>query len=119
MAYFEKTNVTDEVGLIINPATEESSSDSTSLLRRMLNVLLAPVGYDKSLQRYRQTAVVESGTITTVSTVTAVTTVTTVTTVGTVGTVTGITNFGTYQATQQVYGANMSAWKVCVRDRIT
>jgi hypothetical protein len=101
MAYFEKTNLTDEAGLIINPATEESASDNASLLRRMLNVLLAPLGYDKSLQRYRQTAILESGTVTTVTTVTT------------------LTNLGTYQATQQVYGQNLTAWNSCVRSRIT
>lgn len=30
-------------------------------------MLLAPLGYDKSLQRYRQTAIIESGTVTTVT----------------------------------------------------
>jgi hypothetical protein len=98
MSYFEKTNIADQAGVIINPATEESAADSASLLRRILNALLAPLGYDKSIQRYRQTAVVESGTITTV---------------------TGIANLGTYQATQQVYGQNLTAWNACVRSRIT
>jgi len=50
-------------------ATEVSASDGATLLRRMLLLLLAPLGYDKSLRRYRQTAVIESGTVTTVNTV--------------------------------------------------
>lgn len=50
-------------------ATEASASDGATLLRRMLLLLLAPLGYDKSLRRYRQTAVIESGTVTTCSTV--------------------------------------------------
>lgn len=45
-------------------ATEASASDGATLLRRMLLLLLAPLGYDKSLRRYRQTAVIESGTVT-------------------------------------------------------
>ena len=38
-----------------------------NLLRRILQMLLAPLGYDKSLQRYRGTAIIESGTVTTVT----------------------------------------------------
>ncbi len=114
MAYFEKTNITDEAGLVINPATEESAADNASLLRRILNVLLAPLGYDKSLQRYRQTAIVESGTITTVTTVTTVSALTNLTNL------TNITgSIGIYQASQQVYGQNLTAWNACVRSRIT
>jgi hypothetical protein len=105
MAYFEKTNITDEAGIVINPATEETAADNASILRRMLNVLLAPLGYDKSLQRYRQTAVIESGTVTTVTTVTNLTNIN--------------GNMGIYQATQQVYGQNLTAWNACVRSRIT
>jgi hypothetical protein len=111
MAYLEQTNLTDEAGVVINPATEESASDNASLLRRMLNVLLAPLGYDKSLQRYRQTAILESGTVTTVTTVNTVSTVTNLTNIN--------GNIGVYQATQQVYGQNLAAWNSCVRSRIT
>lgn len=114
MSYFEKTNIADVAGVTINPATEETLADNASLLRRMLNVLLAPLGYDKSLQRYRQTAVIESGTVTTVATVTAVTTVATLTNM------TNLTgNIGIYQATQEVYGINLQTWNACVRNRIT
>jgi hypothetical protein len=72
------------------------------LLTRMLNVLNAPQGYDKSLQRQRGTVLVESGTVTTVTNMTNLT--------GTIG---------AYQATQQVWGTNMSAWAAVVRSRIT
>lgn len=108
MAFFEQTNLTNDAGVIINPATEDSAADTSSLLRRMLNVLLAPLGYDKSVQRYRQTAVIESGTVTTVTTVATVTNMTNIT-----------GSIGTYQATQQVWGTNLSAWEACVRKRIT
>ena len=108
MSYFEKTNIADQAGVIINPATEETLADTASLLRRILNVLLAPFGYDKSLQRYRQTAIVESGTITTVTTVATVTNMTNIT-----------GNIGIYQATQEVYGINLQTWNACVRNRIT
>ena len=79
-----------------------------SLLSRILRVLLAPLGYDMSLQRYRQTAVVESGTVTTVTTVTTLTNLTNIT-----------GNIGTYQANQQVFGQNQASWAALVRARIT
>jgi len=75
------------------------------ILTRMLNYLNAPQGYDKSLQRQRSTAVIESGTVTTVTTVTNLTNIN--------------GNIGTYQATQQVYGQNLTAWVAVVRARIT
>lgn len=81
--------------------------ESRGVLFRILQVLLAPLGYDKSLQRYRQTAVVESGTITTVTTVT------------TVSTMSNMAAIGGYNAQMQVLDANRAAWADCVRARIT
>lgn len=75
--------------------------DTRGFLSRILQMLLAPLGYDKSLQRYRQTAIIESGTVTTVTTVTNLSTI------------------DTLQGRLMVYGANMSAWSDCVRSRIT
>lgn len=82
-------------------------AESSSLLGRILRALLSPLGYDFSLQRYRQTAVVESGTVTTVTTVT------------TVATMTNAANIGGIQAQLLVNGQNVSAWQACVRSRIT
>jgi hypothetical protein len=81
---------------------------NTGLLQRIYNMLTSPVGYDKSLQRNRVSAVLESGTVTTVSTVTTVTGLTNIT--GTIG---------NYQANQLVYGQNQAAWASIVRARIT
>ena len=78
--------------------------DAQSVLSRILQMLMAPLGYDKSLQRYRQTAVVESGTITTVTTC---------------ATVSNLAAIDGLQGRIQVYGANMSAWADCVRSRIS
>ena len=75
-----------------------------SLLARILRALLAPLGYDFSLQRYRQTAVLESGTVTTV---------------GTVTTLANQAAIGGIQAQLLVNGQNVSAWQACVRSRIT
>ena len=78
--------------------------DAGSLLRQILRVLLAPLGYDKSSQRTRVTALIESGTVSTVTTVT---------------TVANQTNIGGVQAQILVNGQNVSAWQACVRSRIT
>ena len=92
------------------PLPVAESGPLITLFVRMLNMLGAPVGYDKSLQRYRQTAVIESGTVTTVTTVTTVATVTNLTNI------TG--NIGNYQANQQVFGQNQASWAALVRARI-
>lgn len=89
---------------------------SQNLLIRIFNILAAPLGYDKALQRQRSTAVIESGTITTVSTVTTVTTCSTVTTLGSLTNIAGI---GGYSAQMTVLDQNRSAWAQCVRARIT
>ncbi|MEN9419823.1 MAG: hypothetical protein RI988_3444 [Pseudomonadota bacterium] len=89
---------------------------SQNLLLRIFNILAAPLGYDKSLQRQRGTVVVESGTVTTVSTVTTVTTCSTVTTLGSLTNIAGI---GGYSAQMTVLDQNRSAWAQCVRARIT
>jgi hypothetical protein len=88
-------------------ASEETQQDMVLLLTRMLNYFNAPQGYDKSLQRYRQTAVIESGTVTAVTTVT------------TVGAVTTLNNYEAYMARMQVLDTNRTAWAQCVRARIT
>jgi hypothetical protein len=86
---------------------------SESLLTRILQMLMAPLGYDKSLQRQRGTVLVESGTVTTVSTVTTVTTVAAVTAV------TSLNNIDTYNARMTVLDTNRTAWAQCVRSCIT
>ena len=109
MAYFEnikilwgetgvKNQVTDATPL---PVTDNNSSN---ILLRILQFLMSPVGYDKSLRRMRQTSVIESGTVTTV---------------GTCGTVTNLSTIDTLQGRLQVRGVNVSAWSDCVRARIT
>ena len=80
---------------------------SGNLLLRILQMLMAPLGYDKALGRQRGTVVVESGTVTTV------TTVTTLTTLG------NISAIGGYSAQMTVFDQNRSAWAQCVRARIT
>jgi hypothetical protein len=84
--------------------------NSQNLLLRIFNILAAPLGYDKSLQRQRSTAVIESGTVTTVSTVTTVTTL---------SSLTNIAGIGGYSAQMTVLDQNRSAWAQCVRARIT
>lgn len=104
-------DVSDAQPLPVNIISDDSMT--TSL---MLQYLDSPRGYDKSLQRQRGTAIIESGTLTTVSTVT---TVTTVTTVSTVASVTNLASIGGIQGQIQVNGQNLAAWNACVRSRIT
>ena len=84
-----------------------ADAHSGNLLFRILQMLLAPLGYDKSLQRYRQTAVVESGTVTTVTTVT------------TVAAITSLNGVDGYNARMQVFDNNRVSWAQSVRARIT
>jgi hypothetical protein len=77
MAYFEQTNVTNEKGQIVNPATEES----IILLRRMVKILESQNATDIA-NRQRVT----------IDAITGALTLATITTVGTVSAVTGITN---------------------------
>ena len=65
---------------------------------RILQMLMAPLGYDKSLQRQRGTVIVESGTITTVS---------------------NQTNMGGMNADMLVRAQVNAAWNLNVRARIT
>jgi hypothetical protein len=92
---------------VLDATSSEAQQSMVLLLTRMLNYLNAPQGYDKSLQRARQTAIIESGTVTTVTTVT------------TVGTVTNQANIGGIQGQILVNGGNMAAWQAAVRARIT
>jgi hypothetical protein len=87
-----------------NPIPVAESGPLITLFVRLLNMLGAPVGYDKSLGRYRQTTVIETitqGTITAVNTVN------------------NQSNIGGIQAQLLVNGQNLSAWQACVRARIT
>ena len=81
-----------------NPIPVAESGPLLTLFIRLLNLLGAPVGYDKSQGRYRQTTIIESGTVTTVS---------------------NQTNIGGVQAQILVNGANLSPLQACVRARIT
>lgn len=96
-----------------NPLPTQESGGAMSLLSRILNVLMSPMGFDRSLSRQRVTGIIESGTVTTVSTVTTVTTCTTV------SSLTNVAAIGGYSAQVQVVGINLTAWAQCMRARIT
>ena len=85
-----------------------ADANSGNLLLRILQMLMAPLGYDKSLGRQRGTVVVE-----TLPTLAAVTTVTTVTTLSNIAAV------GGYSAQMQIFDTNRTSWAQCVRSRIT
>lgn len=101
----------------VNAALLASIKSNTEMLGALAVVVKAlqqgtvnPPHIDKSLNRVRETAIIESGTITTVSTVTAVTTLTTLT---------GLTNIDSYQGKLLMVGQNISAWASVVRRNIT
>jgi hypothetical protein len=75
-----------------------------ALLLRLLQSLRSPAGFDKSLDRQRSTAVIESGTLTTLTTC---------------ATLTNLSTIDTLQGRLLVLGQNVSAWQACVRSRIT
>lgn len=99
MAYFETTKLKDEQGQVIGPA-------ENSILRRILYILMSPLGFDRTLNRQRSTAIIESGTVTTVTTVT------------TCSTVSNITNIAGYSGAILMNGSNYTAWVNTVRNRI-
>jgi hypothetical protein len=74
------------------------------LLTRLVSLQQAPPGYDKAIGRYRESVVLESGTVTTVTTVT---------------TVVGLTNIDGRNGSMLINQTNLSAWADCVRARIT
>ena len=82
-------------------------AEASALLLRIIMALGSPQGYDRSIQRSRVTATLESGTVTTVTTVT------------TVSTVSNVSALGGDQAQLLTRGSNLSAWRDCVRTLIT
>lgn len=80
------------------------------LLRRLVNLLLSPAGFDRSLGRARGTVIIESGTVGTVSTVSTVSAVTDIA---------RLSNFGLLPAEGVARHQNMAAWQLCQRSTIT
>lgn len=119
MAFFEKTKLeydqdgTSKTVTSTDALPVQDSGGASSTMGRLLQILMNPMGYDRSLGRSRVTAVVESGTVTTVTTVTTVSTVTAVTTVA------GLTNIDSRPGSMLINSTNLVAWHDCVRSRIT
>ena len=93
----------------LSPVPVQEVGGAMSLLTRIVNLLMSPMGFDRSLSRQRVTGIIESGTVT------SVTTVTTVTNIGTGRT--GIElqdNLASVRAS-----SNLTAWANCVRSRIS
>jgi hypothetical protein len=110
-AHHQKALVEHLSGGVPTPVTEDAplpvaDRHTGSLLTRILQMLMAPLGYDKSLQRQRGTVLVESGTVTTVTTVT------------TVAAVTSLNNIDGYNGRMQILDQNRVAWAQCVRSCI-
>jgi acetyl-CoA carboxylase carboxyltransferase component len=101
--------------MALRNAFEEVSTEST--LRRLLNILMSPIGFDKSLNRQRVTALLEAGSTTAVTG--SLTSAGTVSTVTTVTTVTGLTNIDSRNGSMLIDQTNKSAWALSHRARIT
>lgn len=84
-----------------------SDTRAAALLFQLVQLLISPAGFDRSLNRTRGTVLIESGTVTTVSTVSAV------------SALTDQTNIGGRPAQMLINQTNLSAWADCVRARIT
>lgn len=102
-------DVIDELAIYVDvdaPMSVDAAPQGTlaNLLVRVLNLLAAPLGYSKDIQRYRNTAIIESGTVTTVTTVT---------------TATNVSQLGGLAADRVINSTNMSAWAAAHRSRIT
>ena len=95
-----------------NPIPVDVGSTGTlgMLLTRIVQALLAPLGYAKDLQRFRNTAILESGTLTTCTTVTTVTTC---------STATNVAQLGGLEADRIVTNQSIAAWSASNRARIT
>lgn len=89
-------------------------SESRGFLYRILQMLMSPLGYDKSLQRQRGTVVLEAS----AATIGAVN-IAAAQTLATVGTVSNISTIDAMQGRLLVTGQNLAAWQACVRSRIT
>ncbi len=76
-------------------------------MRQIRDLLMSPRAYDSAQNRMRQTAIIESGTVTTVSTVTTVTDIT------------RLNGFGALPAEAMARHQNLVAWQSVSRGRIT
>jgi hypothetical protein len=88
----------------VAPMPVQEMGGASSVLTRILSVLMSPMGFDRSLSRQRVTAILESGTVTQVTTL---------------GTVLNAAALGGDQAQLLTRGSNLSAWALVVRSRIT
>lgn len=91
-----------------------ADSWSRDFLNRILNMLMSPLGYDKSINRHRGTVLVEGQVVlASSSTVGTVNSVTAVTGVGNIATL------GSFPAQMQILDGNRTSWALGVRARIT
>ena len=83
-------------------ATEDTAIEQTSLLRRIVALLMSPRGYDKTSARQRVTAAIEN-----------LPTLATVTTVGNIGQIAG------RDASMWINPINRTSWALTCRARIS
>ena len=86
-------------------ATDSSVAEGTSLLRRILALLMSPRGYDKSMARQRVTANIEN--LPTLASVTAI------------GTVNNLASIAGRDAVMLINPTNRTSWALNHRSRIS
>ena len=100
-------DVSSENPLPISGTVAATTGPLEWLLRQIRDLLMSPRGYDAAQNRMRETAIIESGTITTLSNISAGT----------------LTNFGGISSglppEAMVRHQNIAAWQSVVRSRIT
>ena len=105
MSYFEKEKLTDSVGNVINPATE----DSITMLKRIFT-LLKPLGQITGSGSNRLSIDINNAANATLGTVTGVTTV---------GTVTNQSQMGGIAAFEMMKELSRSAYNTGIRSRLS
>lgn len=90
-----------------SPVDVKESGNLQKLFVRIISLLKSPAAFDRSLNRTRVTAAVESGTITTVTTVT------------TINNMANLSLIDGHQGRTLMLAANRQSWALNVRSRIS
>ena len=111
----QRVKITHGADGVADDATENSplpvhDHEGDEILRRIATIVGSPPGFDRALNRQRNTAIIESGTVTTVTTVSTVTSVTNMNNLG---------FLGAQPAQALVVHQTNTAWALLVRARIS
>ncbi len=100
------------IGTTLNPSAEETIDKLLFALRRLIDAQLVNPTIDMANYRNRVTAILEAGTA-------AVGSVTLGAGTAAIGTINGVGTTNIPQAQDMVLGANLAAWALCCRERLS